>query len=445
MAYKDLLVRTLSALGVFLPVSLHRYTYETLLKRRAVFPLSQTETETIALFLAYYYPSIQTVPELQSLFKNIDREKIKTKMPQIKKALFTNIVALKGVASSFFETPDKVEIGIDLYLVSLRLDPNQPEIYQKLGNYYSFIRTPEAQAKAMSYYDKALRLKPGLADVVFKVFDKAMYFYDFRTAATVIHRYENFWKKQASKRPLDYRLWLSYGELYHELGDIQKALKNYKKARGAAPNDIKILKQMSKIAAEAGYITDAIVLSRQALKFSPGDPEILSRISVLSAMEGRRITSVEWPKRILEKNPEDGWALLTLGKIYFVMKDYDQATPLLVQGLDAIQEDKEGWVFLAQIYRELGEVDLAVQAYENISRFPDNPKGYAKAGDYLLELGRKEAALGNFLKAANINFRYPGINYKISTLYRELNYPNEAIKYLQTAIEINPKNIEYQI
>jgi tetratricopeptide (TPR) repeat protein len=438
-----LLLQTLFALGQFLPVDLHLFTLKHMLKESDL--LTPERTQDVRLFLRTYYPTLQSDPDFEDLFRDMPQPPTDPVLQETQKRLFLNVALLNQVAGIYFATPDKVQVGIDLFLVSLKINPHQSDIYQKLADHYAFVRTPQSQARAMELYQKALNLNPSLADVVFRVFEKAMYFYDFQTAATVLTRYEEAMQKTRTNQPWDHRLWLSYGELYHELGDVAKALENFKKARAAAPNDHKILKQMSKIAAEAGYITDAIVLCKQALKFLPEDPEILSRISILTAKQGRRNSAMEWPQARLKNDPEDGWGQLTLGKLNALFNEFENAKSLLESGLKKIPEDKEGWEMLAQIYRQFGLVDLAVRAYQSISQYPDNPKGYVKAAEYLLELGRKDAALTNLLKASNINYRYPGISYQISQLFKDLNYPNETIRYLQTAIDLEPKKLAYQI
>ncbi len=438
-------VQTLAALGLFLPVDLHRFTYQTLLENADSFELTPKKQEAIAIFLKHYHPALADNPKLLSYFNAIPKPLPKEKLEESRKELFFDLPALRTVAEQFFQDPSKSEVGVDLFLVSLRLDPAQADVYQKLGDYYGFIQTPEAQSKSLTFYEKSLSYNPGLKEVVFKVFRNAMTYYDYRTAANVLHKYKEHLREHSPKTPPDYRLWLSYGELYHAIKDIPKAIEYYKKARSLVPTDVRILKQMSKIAAEAGYTTDAIVLARQALKFSKNDPEIMSRISILSAVEGRRKSSLVWPKKRIANSPDDDWGHLTLGEIYFHFKEYEKATFHLKKGLAKRSDYQLGWETLANIYRELGKIDEAIGAYQKISIETGHPDGYVKAGNYAHSLDLKEQALKSYLKAVKLNFRYPDLNIKIARLFRELNYPNEAIRYFQRSIELNPRKIDFQI
>jgi tetratricopeptide (TPR) repeat protein len=445
-AYGSLLIRTLAALGRYLPIDLHEFTFSSQLKRRADFKLSDEKINQLKVFLAVRFPQVITSKAFITEFENFELATPDSGISEVEKALFSDVSALNKVATEFFTNPTKTEVGIDLYLISLKMDPKQADIYQKLAEYYAFIRTPSAQAKTLEFYDKALSLNPGLSDVAFKMFDHALHYYDHKKAATVLHRYEKHWEKTKPGKAKDYRLWLSYGKLYERLGDVQKALEQLMRARGSAPNDVKILSLMAKVATKAGYHTDAVVLMKQAIKFDPDNIDFQSRLSVLNAKQGRVMTSKKWADDRLKNDPNDPWGLLTLGKIHVVFKELDKAKDILERATKLLPEDIEGWEMLADVYRKQGLEDKAIDAYKAISdNYPNYTLGYSEAAEYAMYLGRKEEALKLYLKIQKINFRFPEVNIKIARLFKELVYPNEAIRAYQLAIEVNPFQIKYQI
>jgi len=72
---------------------------------------------------------------------------------------------------------------------------------------------------------------------------------------------------------------------------------------------------------------------------------------------------IEQFKKLLEKNPENPLIRYSLANEYYKFNDYKKAVNELLYYLSSYSDEGAGYRLLAESYLELGEIDLAKDAY----------------------------------------------------------------------------------
>jgi type IV pilus assembly protein PilF len=131
-----------------------------------------------------------------------------------------------------------------------------------------------------------------------------------------------------------------------------------------------------------------------------------------------------------------------LGMGYMRQGDYKMAMEKLLKALAYDPELPKAHYYIAELYRRLGQMDMAKHHYEEAYRLdPKNPTLHNNYGTFLCSIGEYEKA-DKFLQLAINNKLYQGRVRAMENagvcayLARDL---DKAENYLRMALEINPK------
>jgi tetratricopeptide (TPR) repeat protein len=138
---------------------------------------------------------------------------------------------------------------------------------------------------------------------------------------------------------------------------------------------------------EIGKRNDAIALWKRGLAIDPAYSPILNSLGYIYAEEGISLDEAEkLIKKALEKEPENGSYIDSLGWVYFKKKDYANAEVYL-QKANNIMRDSTIYEHLGDLYLTLNKPEEAAKYYEEgLKYFPDSKNLQEKFKKY----GRKE-------------------------------------------------------
>ena len=176
-------------------------------------------------------------------------------------------------------------------------------------------------------------------------------------------------------------------------------------------------------------ITLFLSLSMPALPAHAENTTELMNQAIQMSIKGDRENARKIFLGILEKNPNDIFALNNLGKLYADAGEFDQALEVswkavrLNPGFSMAQNN------LADIYRQKGDLEQAEKIYrEALSRFPDFELPNAGLGELCLEQKRYDEALVYLQKAASIAPWVPRFHQLLGKSYTGKNMTAEAEK-----------------
>lgn len=121
----------------------------------------------------------------------------------------------------------------------------------------------------------------------------------------------------------------------------------------------------------------------------------------------------------------------------------DEAKALYLTMIDRDGADPESLAILAAAHRQLGETDLARDAYARaVEEFPEDPAAHARYGLFLRELGDISGALSVVEAGLTLHPGNQPLLRVAATSARDLNELRRAIRYGQQIIDQNPDSLD---
>jgi len=309
------------------------------------------------------------------------------------------------------------------------LDEDASLAWYNLGNiYYRKADVP----KAVDAYRTAISINRGLAMaynnlglVLAAQPDKA----SRREAITVL---ENARKLKSDDIDVLNNLGIAYGGL----GNMDKALALFNKARELKPRDSKAYINSAKaITEKGGDINKAITLLKKAGKIAPDDFNVHYNLGGNLSRKAERERSPDGHRELLNQ------AIASYHKALRIKPDdfnclYNLAGDYLKKAERASRKQRDK--LRPDVHREL--LDKAIAFYRKaIKSNPAHPAGYFNLAHAFEEKGDYENAINNYRKAIEIKPDHADAYYNLSNTYRQQGKLTEAIKPLETALLIYQK------
>ena len=210
------------------------------------------------------------------------------------------------------------------------------------------------------------------------------------------------------------------------------------------PADMKAddLVDSAKAAADSGNLPVAIVLLKRATEVDPKNKfawNNLGRIYFAMRQDDQAIACYQ---KQIEVNPYDEFAYNNLGRVYWNERKYDDAVKAFNKQLENNPLDKFAHANLGAMYEEWHKYDLAVAELEKASSLtPESPDLQVTLGNAYLNLGQDDKALAAFDHAVELaatpnvwnNIAYQ-LSLKDSHLDRAQQYAESAVSATAAAL-----------
>jgi len=199
------------------------------------------------------------------------------------------------------------------------------------------------------------------------------------------------------------------GACYKAIGQLDAAVKRYKKALAIKPDYIEACYNLGNAFKEFGQLDDAVKSFEKALAIKPDYAEAYNNLGV---------------------------ALKDLGQLNDAVKSFEKAFAIKPDYIEACYN-------LGVTLKELGQHDAAVKCYKKALAV--NP-GYAEAhnnlGVSLKELGQHDAAVKCYKKALAVNPDYAEAHNNLGVTLKELDQLTAAVKSFEKAVALKPDYAE---
>lgn len=352
-------------------------------------------------------------------------------------------------------------LSTDVLLVSRRL----ADIYDELGRFDD----------AALHYERVLALDPESPEVLEKL--GLVYFRAGREAEAI-----EALNRAASSRTGSWEPFYLRGAVFRSLGGLDEAEADFLRALELAPDAAlartalielyldteQASKSMPLVHAEiddnpgaaqpylhladvhrlAGHSIDAIEAVALALEQDPNLPAAYLRLGELWLEEGssgddpvaleKAVTALE---SVAKMDPSNGRAALALGRAYLAMGDEPRGFAELQRAGVATPVQAEAHRLLGDLYRARGNHTEAVTAYHVFLMLKgDSPAVLERLGDAYFELGNPTIAAEIYVKLSEIEPRRVTPLVKAARAYLSSGDPDSAARACRRGLVDNPEN-----
>ena len=276
---------------------------------------------------------------------------------------------------------------------------------------------------------------------------------------------------------------------YHDLGEFERAISEYRQAIALNPNSPVIYNRLGVAYSELKQYDAALDAYQKALALSPMTTELHYNVGLVYLKQGdlrraleafkRAITlDTKWEdtytalgevylkqgnlsqaahayKQATRLNPSgNSSATLGLGKVYARQEHWDDAITAVEKAIDIQVDNTEAHYQLAQIYIKRGEKKKAASAMAFfkvlrqtdpllqeaeiwVKRHPNDARGYNNLGIVYLARHRSEDAIVSYKRAISLAPNLATAHYNLGHAYHKQGKMTLAIAAYQQALTIN--------
>ena len=162
---------------------------------------------------------------------------------------------------------------------------------------------------------------------------------------------------------------------------------------------VMVLRQRGGLLYQAGNREAAAAAFEELLKVVPDDPEALNNVAYTLAEDlNRPKEALRYAKRAVELRPRDSNVVDTLGWVYYLTGDLDNAVGTLVSALQISPDNIAVHYHVAMVYKKQGKMDQArrefLQAQQLIEKVPQDPIAQMFQDRVKKELSSPSSAVG---------------------------------------------------
>ncbi len=142
---------------------------------------------------------------------------------------------------------------------------------------------------------------------------------------------------------------------------------------------------------------------------------------------------------IISKEPENGEAYLTLGKVHYASGDDDKAFDAYEKAVEFAGDNLSAMVNLGILHAKKGERDTAISYFELVLKADENEgEALFNLGKELILSGKEEEAEGYLVKAVKLLPERPEGHFFLGLSYYKQGKLEESITHFDRVLAINP-------
>jgi tetratricopeptide (TPR) repeat protein len=228
------------------------------------------------------------------------------------------------------------------------------------------------------------------------------------------------------------------GKQYYELKDYKKALAAFDFAIISEDTFIGAYLEKGKVLEKLKRFEDAIENYSITLKLE--DPTSFALLRIGSCHEKLKNIelAVQYYKKTVQEDPllDKGWIAIT--KFYMKKRNYKKSLYYINKALNIDTENVVYWKLYAQINERLSYWEEAENGYKKALELGNYELStWLTRGDILLKIGEHEAAVYNFLQAAEFYPENAEIEFRLAGLYYTLHETEKGSYHLKNGMRFN--------
>ncbi|MEJ6793028.1 MAG: tetratricopeptide repeat protein [Lacinutrix sp.] len=327
---------------------------------------------------------------------------------------------------------DKHQEAIDVLKRALSLAEEISDIYSLIGMEYLFLDQFDL---ARDNFMKCLEANPEDYASLYNI----VYCFDFLDKNEEAVEYLNIY---LDKNPYCEVAWHQLGRQYYELKDFEKALSAYDFAIISDDTFIGAYIEKGKVLEKLKRYNEAI--ENYSITLSLEDPTSFALLRIASCHEklGNNDLAVQYYYKTVHEDPllDKGWIAIT--KYYSKQRNYQKALYYINKAINIDSENILYWKYYAKINHRLNFLEESELGYKRILELGNYElETWLIRGDILSQLGEQEAALSNFIQAAEFYPENAEIEFRLAGLYFQLLEIEKATYHLRNGLRFDAEQI----
>ncbi len=301
---------------------------------------------------------------------------------------------------------------------AIQLDSELAAAYSNRGRVLLTLG-PEKASEALKSFDRALELKP---DEIDTLRDKALALRALGKAKDEIEIY----KRMSELTKEEWGIWLRFGDLQLEVGDIRGAISSYDKSLALKDDLVPAYIRRAIALAFDEQSGKALKSAETATKLDPDNPEAWLIRGDVNLRAGKHKSAMKSLKKASELDPTNASVENTMGMVSYKDGKLSDATrhlrraiirrkkyPTAMRNLGLILMEQEKWEDASKVFTDLTTIvkndpdafDAKATAFAHLDDFCNAEEAWEKARKLYKKIGeKKEAERVSMLgRAARIN------------------------------------------
>lgn len=375
-------------------------------------------------------------------------------------------IAQKLLQGIELEQHNQTDQAMLLYEKTLKTDEHLPDVYGRLG-LLQLARNNKPAAmvsltKALEYGGKSPRYHFALAELLIEMqaYPLALYHYD---------------KSVALGRPNDVASLAGIAKIHLGMKNWQDAERFLRQALQLSPNNTTLKSDLAQTVIRQQRLAEGIQLLSEAIALKPEDKSL--QFQLTDALNAEKITEAktnlkpadaeishseyiliqegdkfflrrDFPSAIrqykaaieMKAEPE---VYQKLGDAYLTIGDDEDALKSYQKSLSIAPDDAGTHYSIGVILERKGDISGAIGEYERcISLDKNNGDAHRRLADIYALKGKLNKAIAEYNKILLIAPDNPVIHFKLAKAYQKIGKLHETMKSLETAIKLDPSNLE---
>jgi len=385
----------------------------------------------------YFRKSTYTdkIIEIDSLIDAEDYERAKEKVTEVLTKAPNYKLALLRRGRIEYNSKKRNYNGFHLFKAD-SLYPNDPEVYEYIGRYYSTIGEVE---KAIKYMDNSIKIDPNEPQ---SFYWRARFFEEIKEQQKAENDYT-----QSLVLDSTVSRYVDRAEFYERTNKIEKALKDYTQAISMDKENPKLYDQRANCYILNKDFTAALKDMDKAIDLAPNDPYYYNnRADFYREQEKYDEALKDYATALKMSNDpsESSRALNNRATIYENQEKFDLAIEEYTKAIEIYPNYSLYYSNRARIYQKQQNYELALTDYtQAISFDKENPRWYEQRADCCIAKEDFTAALKDLDKAIDLAPNDPGYYNNRADFYKEYKTEYElALKDYASALKLSKDPFE---
>jgi tetratricopeptide (TPR) repeat protein len=239
---------------------------------------------------------------------------------------------------------------------------------------------------------------------------------------------------------------LELARVAHEQKDYRGSLGYLAHARDLDPNNASIHYSFGMVCLDLELVAEARNSFEKAVTLESENASYNYVMGVTSALSRDPGDAVPFFEKYLKLRPQDPLGKLALGAVLFRAKDYDAATPWLIEAAGVPQTAARAHYYLGALALEEGRLDDAANQLDSALKIsPDLTDALAASGHYYLLRKNYVESEKRLQRALDLDPNHVSANFYLLTLYTRTGDPRRearAKRYDELQKSLEQKSLE---
>ena len=238
-------------------------------------------------------------------------------------------------------------------------------------------------------------------------------------------------------------------QIHFTLGVLLASQKQYRtaqleleKANALQPETFEILHNLGQTYHRAGEYPKAELALNRALKLKPDSPETLHLLAQVYADEKKPVDALELLVRARKLAPQNTDVIFLLARVSMTQNYFEDAIPLLESGVQIAPKRADLHAALGESYFMSGKTEKAINEFKSLIALDPSARSYAFMGLSYRHLGRFDEAKKYFQEGLKLDPRNGSCLFNMGFIEERQGNHAAAEGYFQQALKSNPDDAE---